>query len=40
MANERAGILIVEDEIVVAVDIEERLRNIGYDVSGIVTSGV
>jgi PAS domain S-box-containing protein len=39
VANERAGILIVEDEIVVAVDIEERLRNIGYDVSGIVTSG-
>ena len=39
MASERAGILIVEDEIVVAVDIEERLKNIGYDVSGIVTSG-
>jgi PAS domain S-box-containing protein len=31
--------LIVEDEIVVALDIEERLKNIGYDVSGIVTSG-
>lgn len=39
MTSEGAGILIVEDEIVVAVDIEERLKNLGYEVSGIVTSG-
>jgi PAS domain S-box-containing protein len=31
--------MIVEDEIVVAVDIEERLKNLGYRVSGIATSG-
>jgi PAS domain S-box-containing protein len=39
VANERTGIMIVEDEIVVAVDIEERLKNMGYQVSGIATSG-
>lgn len=38
MAGER--ILIVEDESIVAMDIQARLENLGYVVAGIVSSGV
>lgn len=32
-------VLVVEDEIIVADDLEWKLRNLGYDVIGIVASG-
>ncbi|MEW6137541.1 MAG: response regulator [Thermodesulfobacteriota bacterium] len=35
----RPGILIVEDEIVVAMEIEEKLRSQGYDVTSLCSSG-
>ena len=35
----RPGILIVEDESIVALDLRMRLRNLGYDVTAIVASG-
>ncbi|TEU10827.1 MAG: PAS domain S-box protein [Anaerolineales bacterium] len=36
---ERAKILIVEDEAIVAMEIESRLRGLGYDVVGVAASG-
>ncbi len=36
---EPANILIVEDEIIVAMELEEKLRSLGYRVAGIVSSG-
>ncbi len=39
MTMNRSRILIVEDEVVVAMDIEARLRSMGYDVAGRVDTG-
>lgn len=39
MNNEKAKILIVEDETIIAIDIKSTLQKIGYSVSDIVTSG-
>ena len=44
MAREESGIeksriLVVEDESIVAMDIEEQLLGLGYQVSGLVASG-
>jgi chemotaxis response regulator CheB len=36
----RARVLIVEDELVVAINLEHRLQDLGYEVVGPVTSGV
>ena len=32
-------IVIVEDEIIIALDLKQRLKNLGYEVIGIATSG-
>ncbi|SMF28284.1 PAS domain S-box-containing protein/diguanylate cyclase (GGDEF) domain-containing protein [Alteromonadaceae bacterium Bs31] len=39
MLNRKARILVVEDELIVARDIEMELRNLGYEVLGHCTSG-
>jgi len=35
----KAGILIVEDERIIAMDIKHSLLNLGYDVVGMAASG-
>ena len=35
----KAHVLIVEDDGIVAIDIQSRLESLGFDVSGIVSSG-
>jgi two-component system, response regulator PdtaR len=34
-----ASIMLVEDEMIVAADVKNRLENMGYDVSGIIDTG-
>ena len=36
----KARILIVEDEVIIAADLEMHLHNLGYQVCGNVTDGV
>jgi CheY-like chemotaxis protein len=38
-ATNRASVLIVEDEIIVGMEIREKLQSLGWRVSGLVTSG-
>lgn len=37
--TENKQILVVEDEVVTGMDIQRRLKNLGYDVPVVVTSG-
>lgn len=39
MTGEKIKILIVEDEAMIAMDIEERLKELGYDVPAMVNNG-
>jgi two-component system, response regulator PdtaR len=36
---EKAKILIVEDEVIIAMEIKNRLQNLGYEVTSIVNTG-
>lgn len=36
---EKASILIVEDEVIVAIELREKLQSLGWRVSGLATSG-
>ena len=38
-SEQRAKILVVEDELIVATDLKETLVELGYDVTGIAQSG-
>ena len=38
--HEKAKILIVEDEVIIALQLEEKLGSLGYQVTSIVNNGI